>query len=101
MARLNAEAAKFAQAKLQQASGQNLATAVAKENATKEFVRTTVAVDMADVARQITRSSKTCAELQGIIAAQSEYEKKQPGERYVWGVLRMDEWMKAELPHRR
>ena len=78
MARLNAEAAKYAQAKLQQASGQNLATAVAKGVATKEFVRTTIAVDMADVARQMTRSSKTCAELQSIVAAQSENEQEQP-----------------------
>ena len=72
MARLNTEAAKWAQARLEQRSGQNVATAVAKEVATKEFVRTTIAVDMGDVARQMSRSSKTCAELEHIAAAQSE-----------------------------
>ena len=78
MAKVNAEAAKFAQATLQQASAQNSATAIAKQVATKEFVRTTIAVDMADVARQMTKSNKNYAELQSLAAAQSENEQKQP-----------------------
>ena len=72
------QAAKFAQAKFHQRSGQNVATAVAKEVATTEVVRTSIAVDMADVARQMTRSSKTCAELQSLVTAQSGDEQKQP-----------------------
>ncbi len=72
LAKLNAEAAKFAQAELQQRAGENSASAVVKQVAAKELVRTSVAVDLIDVARRMTSSSKACAELQSLAAAQSE-----------------------------
>ena len=85
MSRLNAEAAKFAQAELQQHNGvgKSIVSGVVKQVATKELARATVAVDMIDIARSMSRSIKSRAELQSLVAAQSEHEQQQPHEALV------------------
>ena len=76
--RLNAEAAKFAQAELKQREGDDSASAIARQVGTKELVRTSIAVDMIDIAKQMSKSSKTLADLEMLAAAQSANEKKEP-----------------------
>ena len=82
MTRINTEAAKFAQATAQRnnkdeppASRQ---AAAVKQIAAKEIVRTSIAVDMIDVARQLNKSMKNQAEMQTLMAAQTENEQKMP-----------------------
>ena len=67
--RLNAEAAKFAQAELKQREGDDSASAIARQVGTKELVRTSIAVDMIDIAKQMSKSSKTLADLEMLAAA--------------------------------
>ena len=79
MRKLDAEAAKFAQAELQQRRGdQHYAEAALQQTACKEMVRTSVAVDMIDVARRLSRTSTNRAELQSLVAAQSESAQTNP-----------------------
>ena len=79
MRKLDAEAAKFAQAELQQRRGdQHSAEAALQQTACKEMVRTSVAVDMIDVARRLSRTSINRAELQSLVAAQSESAEANP-----------------------
>ena len=82
MSKLNAEAAKYAQAELQQRSGveQPTVCSVTQLVAPKEIVRTTVAVNMIDIARGVSRSSRDCAGLQGLIAGQAGTGQQQPWE---------------------
>ena len=78
--KLNAEAAKVAQAEVQQRSGGEHPTAssVVTQVASKEIVRTTIAVDMIDIARGLSRSSKARADLESLAAAQAEAQQQQP-----------------------
>ena len=81
MQKLNAEAAKFAQAEMKQRSGDEHSAATALQpTVCAEMVRTSVAVDMIDIARNLSRSSKHRAELQSLVTAQSENEEKTPWE---------------------
>ena len=81
---LNDEAAKFAQAAIE-AEGEGgekceakQAASALKQAACAETVRTTVAVDMIDVAQKLSKSTKKIAELQSLIALQPEDEEKAP-----------------------
>ena len=82
MTRINTEAAKFAQAEAQRHnSDEPLASrqvAVVKQIAAKEMVRTSIAVDMIDVARRMTKSIPTRAEMQSLMTAQTEHEQQMP-----------------------
>jgi len=81
MQKLDAEAAKFAQAEMKQRrGGQHSAATAMQQTACTEMVRTSVAVDMIDVARHLSRTSKHRAELQSLVTAQSENEEKTPWE---------------------
>ncbi|MEO2236627.1 MAG: hypothetical protein ABGW95_00045, partial [Candidatus Poseidoniia archaeon] len=77
MGRLSAEAAKFAQAQVQQGSSDG-APVAARRAAAEELVRSSVAVDMIDVAKQMGKSSGGRAELERMAAAQSEDEQLEP-----------------------
>ena len=76
MAKLDAEAAKHAQAKMRQRSGEDTASAIAKQVASKEFVRSTIAVDLCDIASRMSKSSSARAEVESLFTAQAENEKK-------------------------
>ena len=82
MTRINTEAAKFAQAEAQRRnSDESLATrqvAVVKQIAAKEIVRTSIAVDMIDIARKMNKSIQTRAEMQSLMTAQTEHEQQMP-----------------------
>jgi hypothetical protein len=84
---LNAEAHKMLQAQQQLDSGQDGGgshpagggshpAAVAAQVASKEFVRTSIAVDMIDIAKQLSKSSP--GRLQSLAAAQGENEQMKP-----------------------
>ena len=73
MGRLSAEAAKFAKAQVQQESSDG-APAAARQVAAEEFVRSSVAVDMIDIAKQMGKSRGGRAELERMAAAQAENE---------------------------
>ena len=78
MTRLNAEAGKYAQAAIEQRLGEDPVRAVATQVATKEFLRTSVAVDMVDIARRMSKSAKEQAEMQRLVAAQIDDGHAQP-----------------------
>ena len=81
MQKLNAEATKFAQAEMtQRLNGGHSAATALQQTACTEMVRTRVAVDMIDVARQLSRTSKHRAEFESLVTAQSENEMKTPWE---------------------
>ena len=82
MNRLNAEAAKYAQAEVQQRNGGEHpdASNAVKQIAAREVIRTSIAVDMIDIAQKLSRSSKARAELQALAAAQDENEQRPPQE---------------------
>ena len=80
MTKLDAEAAKFAQAEMQQRSGKDLASATTTQVASKEYVRSSIAVDMGDIAQRILKSTEQRAELQSLLAGQAENEKLPPQE---------------------
>ena len=81
MSALSAEAAKCAQAEMSRgAVEQPTTSSVTKLVASKELVRTKIAVDMIDIAQGLTRSTRTRAELQNLIAGQAEAEQQQPRE---------------------
>lgn len=75
MARLDAEAAKLAQAEVQQRSGGDTASALTKQVASKEVVRATIAVDLRDIASRMYRSKTARAEVESLLTAQAENEK--------------------------
>ena len=65
MQKLEAEAHKFAKAELKQhLSDEASAAAALQQTASAERVRTRVAVDMIDIARHLSKTSKHCAELE-------------------------------------
>ena len=78
MSKLSAQAAKFAQAEMQQHSGDehSAVSSVAKQDVAKEVVQTSIAVDMIEIARGLTRSKANRAELQSTVAAQAENEQQ-------------------------
>ena len=82
MTKINAEAAKFAQAETQRHNGEEpqavRQVAAVKQIAAKETVRTSIAVDMIDVARGLTRSPQSRAEMQSLMTAQTENEQQMP-----------------------
>jgi hypothetical protein len=82
MSKLNAEAAKVAQAEMQKRCGGEHPTAssLVTQVASKELVRTSIAVDMIDIAKGLSKSSKTRAELQSLVTGQTETEQLQPQE---------------------
>jgi hypothetical protein len=77
MSKLNAEAAKCAQAAMK-LSGVEQPTAVSatKLVASKEMVRSKIAVDMIDIARGLSKSSRNSAELQNLIAGHAEAQQQ-------------------------
>ena len=74
---LSAEAAKFARARAQEGSSDG-ALAAARRAAAEEFVRSSVAVDMVDIARQMRRSSSGRAELERMAADLAEHDQQEP-----------------------
>ena len=77
MQKLDAEAAKFAQAELKQrCDGQHSAALALQQSACTEMVRTSVAVDMIDIARHLSKTSKHRAELERLVTEQSENQWK-------------------------
>ena len=82
MTKLNAEAAKVAQATLQQrdSGGEDSADAAMRISAAKELVRTTVAVDMIEVARTLAKSNKHRAEVEALVTAQAHNENIAPAQ---------------------
>ena len=70
---LSAEAAEFARARAQEGSSDG-ALAAARQAAAEEFVRSSVAVDMVDIARQMRRSSSGRAELERMAADLAEHD---------------------------
>ena len=75
MTKLDAEAAKHAQAEMQQRSGEDAASAIAEQVASKEFVRTTIAVDLRDIASRMCRSSQARVEVESLFTAQAANEE--------------------------
>ena len=57
MEKLDAQAAKFAQANMQHIAGDDGAHVAAQKVATKEFVRNSIAVDIIDIAKQMAKTS--------------------------------------------
>ena len=84
MTKINAEAAKYAQAEAQRRNGEEpqavRQVAAVKQIAAKEIMRTSIAVDMIDVARRLTKSQQTHAEMQSLMTAQTENERLMPKE---------------------
>ena len=80
MNRLNEEAAKFVKAEVQQHGGVEEAStqSVTKLVAAKELVRTTIAVDMIDIARGMSGSGTTRAELQRLVAGAAGADQEKP-----------------------
>ena len=60
----------------QRLGDQPSAAAALQQTASTEMVRTNIAVDMIDIARHLSRTSKHRAELQSLVTAQSENEEK-------------------------
>ena len=60
----------------QRSGDEDPAATALQQTACAEMVRTNVAVDMIDIARNLPRASKHRAELQSLVTAQSENEKK-------------------------
>ena len=76
MGKLDTEAQKHAQAEMQLRIGEDTASAIAKQVASKEFVRSTIAVDPRDIASRMSKSSSARAEVESLFTAQAENEKK-------------------------
>jgi len=71
---LSVEGAKFAQAQMKQQSGDEVVEAVAQKTAIKELISTTVAVNLQDIARQMTKNKQAKSEWERLVAAQEEKE---------------------------
>ena len=72
---LKTEGAKFVQARVQEGSLDG-APAAAQRAAAEEFVRSKVAVDMVDIAKQMSKSTSGCAELERMAADQAGHEQR-------------------------
>ena len=78
MDRLNSEAAKVAAAHVQQVStAESKAEVATREVAAKEVIRTSIAVDMTDIARQMVRTNSGRADLERLVVSQSQ-EQQEP-----------------------
>ena len=78
MEKLNAEAAKFAQSSMQQAAGDDSARVATQKAAAKELVRNSIAVDMIDIAKQMTKTNGGREAMERLATAQTDNEKKMP-----------------------
>ena len=79
MDRLNSEAAKVAAAHVQQVStAESKAEVASPEVAAKEVIRTSIAVDMTEIARQLVKTSSGRADLESLVASQGEHEQQEP-----------------------
>ena len=72
MATLNAEGARHAQAELQMWNGEDAPQAMVKQVASTEVVRTTIARDMIDIAKSMTRSKTGLAEMQSLVSSRPD-----------------------------
>ena len=59
---------------------QSAVSSVVTQVASKGMIRTSIAVDMIDIARGLSKTSKTRAELQSLVTGQTETEQQQPCE---------------------
>ena len=74
METLSAEGAKFAQAHMKQQSGDEVAEAITQKTAIKMLVSSTIAVNLQDIARQMTKNQKAKAEWERLGATQEDTE---------------------------
>ena len=79
MGRLNREAAKVAAVHMQQVStAASNAEVASREAAAREVIRSSIAVDMTEIARQLVKTSGGRAGLESLVASQGEHEQQEP-----------------------
>ena len=71
---LTAEGAKYAQAHMKEQSGGEVAEASAQKTAIKELLSSTIAVNLQDIARQMSKNKAARAEWERLVAAQEDTE---------------------------